>query len=100
MTREEKKKAIDALKISAPVMVVTQEKFNDYIQTLNKVMNWLEQEPCEDEYIKVPKTSRSTFYKYTTKNGKEIVTEVYQNEVLKGKVYFIGNSKFIKSSDV
>ena len=55
MTREEKKKAIDALKISAPVMVVTQEKFNDYIQTLNKVMNWLEQEPCEDEYIKVPK---------------------------------------------
>jgi len=45
MTREEKQKAIDALKISAPVMAVTQEKFNDYIQTLNKTMNWLEQEP-------------------------------------------------------
>lgn len=45
MTREEKKKAIDALKISAPIMAVTQEEFNDYIQTLNKIMNWLEQEP-------------------------------------------------------
>lgn len=45
MTREEKQKAIDALKISAPVMAVTQEEFNDYIQTLNKVMDWLEQEP-------------------------------------------------------
>jgi hypothetical protein len=48
MTREEKKKAIDALKISAPVRVVTQEEFNDYIHTLNKIMDWLEQEPCED----------------------------------------------------
>ena len=44
MTREEKQKAIDALKISAPVMAVTQEEFNDYIQTLNQVMDWLEQE--------------------------------------------------------
>lgn len=55
MTREEKQKAIDALKTSAPVMAVTQEEFNDYIKTLNKIMDWLEQEPCEDEYIKVPK---------------------------------------------
>jgi len=47
MTREEKQKAIDALKISAPVMAMTQEEFNDYIQTLNKVMDWLEQEPKE-----------------------------------------------------
>lgn len=45
MTREEKQKAIGALKISAPVMAVTQEEFNDYIQTLNQVMDWLEQEP-------------------------------------------------------
>jgi len=45
MTREEKQKVIDALKISAPVMAVTQEEFNDYIQTLNKIMDWLEQEP-------------------------------------------------------
>lgn len=43
MTKEEKEKAIDALKISAPVMAMTQEEFNDYIQTLNKVMDWLEQ---------------------------------------------------------
>ena len=45
MTREEREKAIDALKISAPVMAMTQEEFNDYIQTLNKVIDWLEQEP-------------------------------------------------------
>ena len=45
MTNEEKQKAIDALKISAPIMAVTQEEFNDYIQTLNKIMDWLEQEP-------------------------------------------------------
>ena len=48
MTREEKQKAVDALKISAPVSVVTQEEFNDYIQTLNHVMDWLEQELCND----------------------------------------------------
>ena len=48
MTREEKQKAIDVLKISAPVMTVTQEEFKDYIQTLNKIMDWLEQEPCDD----------------------------------------------------
>ena len=52
MTREEKQKAIDALKISAPVMAVTQEEFDNYIQTLNKIMDWLEQEPCEDATIK------------------------------------------------
>lgn len=45
MTREEKEKAIDALKTSAPIMAVTQEEFKDYIQTLNKIMDWLEQEP-------------------------------------------------------
>ena len=52
MTREEKKKAIDALKISVPVMAVTQEEFNDYIQTLNQVMDWLEQEPKTGQYEK------------------------------------------------
>jgi hypothetical protein len=31
MTIKEKQKAIDALKISAPVMAVTQEEFNNYI---------------------------------------------------------------------
>ena len=48
MTREEKQKAIDALKISAPLMVTTQEEFNDYRKTLHMIMDWLEQEPCED----------------------------------------------------
>lgn len=55
MTREEKQKAIDALKISAPVRAMTEEEFNDYIQTINQIMDWLEQELCEDKYIKVPK---------------------------------------------
>ena len=49
MTREEKQKAIDALKISAPVMAVTQEEFNTYIQTLNTVMDWLEQDSILDK---------------------------------------------------
>ena len=49
MTGEEKQKAIDALKISAPVKAVTQEEFNNYIQTLNKIMDWLEQEPTIQE---------------------------------------------------
>lgn len=48
MTNEERKKAIDALKKSAPVMAVTQEEFNDYIKTLNKIMDSIEQEPCGD----------------------------------------------------
>ena len=47
MTREEKQKAIDTLKISAPVRAMTEEEFNDYIQTINQIMDWLEQEPCE-----------------------------------------------------
>lgn len=42
MTKEEKQKAIDALKISAPVMAMTQEEFNNYIQTINQIMDWLE----------------------------------------------------------
>lgn len=53
MTRDEKEKAIDALKISAPIMAVTQEKFNEYVKTLNMIMDWLEQEPCE-EVISTP----------------------------------------------
>lgn len=62
MTREEKQKAIDALKISAPVMVMTQEEFNDYIQTLNKIMNWLEQEPVIDK-IRAEITARDSVIK-------------------------------------
>lgn len=48
MTREEKEKAINALKVSVPMYAITQEKFIDYRQTLNKVMDWLEQEPVLD----------------------------------------------------
>lgn len=48
MTKEEKQKAIDALKISAPVRVMTQEEFSDYIQAINRIMDLLELEPCDD----------------------------------------------------
>ena len=58
MTREEKQKAIDALKISAPIMIMTEEKFNDYIQTLNKTMDWLEQEPTTKNDLGVDCISR------------------------------------------
>lgn len=62
MTREEKQKAIDALKISAPVIAVTQEEFNDYIQTLNQVMDWLEQEPTTKNDLGVDCVSRQFMY--------------------------------------
>ena len=53
MTREEKqKKAIAVLKIYTPIMAMTHKKFNDYIQTLNKVMNWLEHKPKTWYWIK------------------------------------------------
>ena len=50
MTKEEKQKAINALKISTPVMVVTQEQYDEYIQILNKIKNWLEQEETVTEF--------------------------------------------------
>ena len=51
MTREEKQKAIAALKISAPVKAVTAEEFADYIRTLNKIMDWLEQPETATEFV-------------------------------------------------
>lgn len=54
MTNEEKQKAIDVLKISAPLMAMTQEEFDDYIKIINQVMDWLEQEQtaCDLEQIR------------------------------------------------
>lgn len=72
MTREEKQKAIDALKISAPIMAMTQEKFNDYIQTLNKTMDWLEQEPKTDWIPvseKLPEEFESVLVCYKSQGG-------------------------------
>lgn len=48
MTKEEKQKAIDALKKSVPFIVTTQEEYDDYVQIRNKIIELLEQEPCED----------------------------------------------------
>lgn len=68
MTRKEKQKAIDALKISAPVMAVTQEGFEDYIQTLNKIMDWLEQEPTTKNNLVVDLISRAEVLKLMKDN--------------------------------
>lgn len=64
MSREEKQKAIDALKISAPVPAMTQEEFKDYIQTLNKIMDWLEQEPTTKNDLAVDAVSRQAINGY------------------------------------
>ena len=80
MTKEEKKKAIDALKISAPVRVVTQEEFNDYIQTLNKIMDWLVQEPCEDAISRQAVLNKAFEIK-TGKNTSAMV--VYAEDIRK-----------------
>ena len=72
MTREEKQKAIDALKISAPIMAITQEEFYDYIQTLNKIMDWLEQETVSKE---------SYDHEYFLRKELEIkIAKIEQNE--------------------
>ena len=90
MTREEKQKAIDALKISVPIMAVTQEEFNDYIRTLNKVMDWLEQEPNKSEIptgsttkndLEVDCVSREAAITFVCKNTKEILKDNMPLEV-------------------
>ena len=46
MTREEKQKAIYVLKNSAPVFPLKKpEEYNNYIQVIKQVIDWLEQEP-------------------------------------------------------
>ena len=54
MTEEEKTKAIAALKLSSPVKAMTQEEFADYIQTLNKIIDWLEQPDKPESKSKEP----------------------------------------------
>ena len=81
MTREEKQKAIDVLKISAPVMTVTQEEFKDYIQTLNKIMDWLEQEPCEDAISRILKRMWNCRGKHTISIDKVKMEQIIRDEL-------------------
>lgn len=77
MTKEEKQKAIDALKVSVPFFAITQEAFIDYRQTLNKVTDWLEQEPILDKI-------REQFKSHL--RGVEITLEVLgENDPLRPK---------------
>lgn len=88
MTREEKQKAIDALKISVPVMAVTQEEFNDYIQSLNKIMDWLEQEPTAKNNLGVDKEQLKTMIRGLTKwYVKRDNTEVGEPDTAVGLLY-------------
>ena len=82
MTREEKQKAIDALKISVPIMAVTQEEFNDYIRTLNKVMDWLDQEP----------TTKNDLSSELDKNSKELEKDF-------GELDCIDRAELLKAMD-
>ena len=59
MTREEKQKAIDALKMSEPIKALTLTEFDDYTQTLNKIMDWLEQEATTKNDLGVDCISRT-----------------------------------------
>ena len=86
MTREEKQKAIDALKISVPINALTQEEFNDYIQTLNKIMDWLEQEP----FINKPCVSQKT-----CEHDKNIVLDKIRAEI-EQRPYGIANDSVIQ----
>lgn len=45
MTKKEKEKAMVALKMSAPVIAMTQDEWSKYIHILNKVMDLLEKTP-------------------------------------------------------
>lgn len=47
MTREKRRKAIDVLKISIPLMGVTQDEFNEYVRTKNEIIDWIERESCD-----------------------------------------------------
>ena len=62
MTIEEKKKAMDALRISTPIMAMTQEKFGDYIHSLNQVMDWLEQEPKTGHWIRWDEQKENDYF--------------------------------------
>lgn len=82
MTNEEKQKAINALKISAPVKAVTQEEFNDYIQTLNRVMDWLEQEPFMNKPCVAHQICREDKNKVLDKIRAEIMSKDGLEEAL------------------
>ena len=69
MTIEEKQKAIGALEISTPVMVVTQEQHDEYIQILNKIRDWLEQESTTE---RIEYGTDGNSYVLSMTNGKEL----------------------------
>ena len=77
MTPKEKQKAIDALKISAPIKAVTQEEFNDYIQTINQIIDWLEQEPTTKNDLGVDSTPHFICSHDTNEEMEDIRNEIF-----------------------
>lgn len=82
MRREERQKAIYVLEHSAPVFPLKKsEEYNDYVQSINQVIDWLEQEP---KWIPVserlPKEGKEVLVSgYDTYNKKVIISR-YQGE--------------------
>ncbi len=112
MTREEREKALYALRKSAPIMAMTPKEFEDYSKTLNKIADWLEQEPCDcisKEFIEIvveyPPADLCTYPEYKgmpyysikyRENGKEYVGfGTYKIEFLSQwiKEYFISDGQ-------
>ena len=99
MTREEKQKAIYVLKKSAPVFPLKKpEEYNDYVQAIKQVIDWLEQEP----FINKPCVSSEV-----CEHDKNVVLDKISNEILekcfdvtyKNQAFDYG-LKIVKWSDV
>ena len=86
MTREEKQKAINTLKKSAPVMSLTQEEFNNYIQTINKVIDWLEQETVSRESYEHEYFLRKEFEIKIDKLQRQLKKQTMQVDKIKAEI--------------
>ena len=102
MTREEKQKAIDALKISTPIMAMTQEEFNDYIQILNKIMDWLEQETVSKESYDHEYFLRKEFEIKIARleHDKNVVLDKIRAEIQNGIHHFLDGEPIIEIKEV
>lgn len=89
MTREEKQKAIYVLKNSAPVFPLKKpEEYNDYVQAIKQVIDWLEQEPTTKNDLAVDKEQLKTMIRGLTKwYVKRDNTEVGEPNTAVGLLY-------------
>lgn len=98
MTREERQKAIYVLEHSAPVFPLKKsEEYNDYVQSINQVIDWLEHEPkwipTSERYPR-PDDEYKLFL-VTDDKGKVSVQEFYLSLDEEPQPYFSGMAKVI-----